>query len=319
MQDVTASDTGPFDRLEDLVDTGALCSFSYQHFLYTALVGAASASGARVILDGDGGELSASVSPTGYLAELLIRGRWPTLLRELSHVSPGRRGRWPVVRQQIVRPLVPYRILKTFRRQHRFRTLLEYPVQAAFVRDILGPETETIREQVNRLPGSYPDHRKNTARDILLARNDIRQRSHAGFVGYQHARFTYPFLDRRVLEFALAADGQFKQAEGHGRRLLRVAMEGLVPAEILSRTRKVPFCPDYHLRYARARLAAAERLKAFAGVGELDRIVDFGKVFQALETTPTYRENDPMRVDYPSQFLVPSAVYLCYFLHRFGT
>jgi asparagine synthase (glutamine-hydrolysing) len=272
-----------------------------------------------VILDGDGGELSASVSPKGYLAELLISGRWPTLLRELSHVAAGQRGRWPILRQQIVRPLIPYRVLKRFHRQHRFRTLLEYPIHATFVRDILGAETESIREQVNRLPGDYPDHRKNMANDVHLEQNDVRQRSHAGFVGYQQASFCYPFLDRRVLEFALAADGRFKQAEGRGRRLLRLAMQGLMPAEVLARNGKVPFCPDYHLRYERARPAAAERLKAFAGAGELDRIVDFGKVLQALESKPIYRDTNPMRVDYDSQFLVPYAMYLCYFLHRFGT
>jgi asparagine synthetase B (glutamine-hydrolysing) len=157
------------------------------------------------------------------------------------------------------------------------------------------------------------------AAEILLERNDIRQRSHAGFVGFEHARFCYPFLDRRVLEFALAVDGRFKQREGRGRRLLRLGMQGLVPAEILARSDKVPFCPDYHLRYERVRAAAAERLKTFAGAGELGGIVDFGKVLRALETPPVYRRSDPMRVDYDSQFLVPNAVYLCYFLTRFGT
>jgi hypothetical protein len=85
----------------------------------------------------------------------------------------------------------------------------------------------------------------------------------------------------------------------------------------LKRTSKAPFSPDYHLRYQMEKSKAASILKDYFAAKKLSTIVDFEKVMAALETTPIYRAENPMRVDYSSQFLIPFGVYLCYFLERF--
>jgi asparagine synthase (glutamine-hydrolysing) len=154
--------------------------------------------------------------------------------------------------------------------------------------------------------------------DMLHERSDIRQRSHAGFVDYQDARITYPYLDKRVLEFGLAVDGRFKYQDGCSRRLLRLSMDGLLPEKVLSRTSKAPFSPDYHLRYERDKAKAFSILKDASGSEKLNGMVDFERVLSALEKAPVYRAQNPMRMDYESQFLVPYAMYLCYFLDKFG-
>jgi asparagine synthase (glutamine-hydrolysing) len=50
-----------------------------------------------------------------------------------------------------------------------------------------------------------------------------------------------PFLDRRVAEFALSLPTAFVYGDGRTKRLLREAMRGVVPSEILDRRDKVGF------------------------------------------------------------------------------
>jgi hypothetical protein len=95
-------------------------------------------------------------------------------------------------------------------------------------------------------------------------------------------------------------------------------MRELLPDEILLRTSKAPLSPDYHLRYGAQKDRAFRQLKAFSAAGKFDAIVNFKKVFEALEADPAYRAESPMRVDRHSQFTVPYALYLCYFLASFG-
>ena len=318
MQLVSAADSRLFDDAEETVASASLCSYSYQGFLYKALIERAKDKNARVILDGDGGELSASCYTRGYLAELLLAARWKTLAAELKRLSLDQSIHFSVIRNHILRPLLPYPALKLLGRHQTFKNLFEYPVLGGFVQDTLGQETAQIKDQVYRLGKEYPNHRRNMVADIQNERNDIRMRSHAGFSNYQDVQFSYPFLDKRVLEFCLAVDGRFKYKEGVDRRLLRLGMEGQLPGEILSRTSKAPFSPDYLNRYQAEKASILDTISAFSESDKINTIVDFNKVFSALESTPVYSAERPMRVDLDSQFLVPYAIYLCYFLDRFG-
>lgn len=318
MREVCAPGCGPFDDLEILVKSASLCSYSFQHYLYSAFVRTARDNQARVILDGHGGELSASSTVSGYVAELLLAGRWKRLRRELKAANSKGVITVPVIKGLVLRPLFPYILLKWLNRHDRFGDLIPFPIKRGYIRDILGPGADRVKEEVLRLPDDRPDHRKNMAHDLLLERRDARQRSHAGFVGHQDAAFSYPFLDRRVLEFALAVDGRFKYRDGRKRLLLRLGMEGLLPTEILSRNSKVPFAPDYPLRYERQKGRAFELLEGFSESEKLNGKVDFSRAMQAATSTTTYNPQTPMRGDHDSQFTVPHAIYLCYFLDRFG-
>ena len=314
MRYVSAPEQGPFDDLEHLVQSASLCSYSYQHFLYTALIRAARKGNARSILDGHGGEYSASCDPRGYLAELLLAAKWKTLIRELRSLDAKDRIKWRPVKSSVLRPLFPYSLLKLLNRHRQYENLIEFPVRPDFVQDVLGRDMFRIRDRLFRALEDYPDHRKNMASDTVYQQRDLRQRSHAGFVDYQNAELSYPYLDRRVLEFALAVDGRFKYQEGRSRRLLRLGLDGLLPRAILERNSKGPFSPDYFLRFQRDKTRAASDLRVFHDSRKLRHIVDFDKVMPALDESPIYSREKPMRVDYHSQFLIPYAMYLCYFL-----
>ncbi len=155
------------------------------------------------------------------------------------------------------------------------------------------------------------------ARSIEWARQDLRLRSYSGFPGFEEVRFSYPLLDKRMLEFCLAVDGQFKLKNGEDRRLIRIASNGLMPDVIRKRTSKAAFCPDYPLRYLKQRDAASRSLHDFSRQPVMAEIIDFEAVFTALKNRPAHDPTKPMAVDYDAQFLVPYAWFLCYFLKQF--
>jgi len=318
MRYVSALGRGPFDDLSRLVQTASLCSYTFQHFLYTALVRQARADGARVVLDGYGGEHSATYSPEGYLAELFLAARWRTLARELRCFDRDHRIKFAAVKSQVVKPILPWSLLRLLNRHGTFSQMVEYPLRADYIQDILGPDVDEVRQRVFQLLAISPSHRRNMVRSIQLERSDARERCRAGNIDYQDVNLSYPYFDKRVLEFSLAVDGSFKYRNGRGRRLLKVGMGDLMPPAILQRRSKAPFSPDYHLRYEMGRSNARVQLKDFSQNPNLEAIVDFEKTMHTLEQPATYSPHNPMRVDYGSQFLVPFALYLCYFLDRFA-
>ncbi len=53
--------------------------------------------------------------------------------------------------------------------------------------------------------------------------------------------FKHPFFDRRLIEFMLTLPPKFKYSEGIGKRLLRLAMKGILPEKIRQRKDKAEF------------------------------------------------------------------------------
>jgi len=318
MRFINASGCGPFDDLEALVAPGSLPSCSFQHFLYTALTREAASTGARIVLDGHGGELSASCYPAGWLAELLFRGRLVALGGELRAARRSGIGAWGVLRTQLIRPLLGPGLLRALGRQRKPDPRIAWPLRQDFVRDVLSSDAADIIEQLERKLEPGPNHRLNMITALREEQDDMRMRSHAGFVDYPKVRFSYPFLDRRVIEFALAVGGQFKQEGGIGRRLLRLAITGEPAATAMQRQDKLPFSPDYPQRFEAQRALALRQLQSFADAAPQRELVDFGRVSTALERSIRFDPGHPMRLDPEAAFLIPYALYLCYFLKQFN-
>lgn len=58
---------------------------------------------------------------------------------------------------------------------------------------------------------------------------------------YYEIEFKHPFFDRRLIEFTLSLPPKLKYSEGISKRLLRKAMEGILPEEIRQRESKAEF------------------------------------------------------------------------------
>jgi asparagine synthase (glutamine-hydrolysing) len=314
---ITDTWRGPFDDLERLVWSGEGPHYTSRHYLYTAFAEAATQRQARLMFDGCGGELGPTYRGDGYYTELLLSGCWWRLAREIRHrAQQDRRPYWRACLSRVARPyLLPWlgHLLgrETVRFDHaQFRA---YPLQAVFVRQALGSEADDIAALAARSHRPFLTHRYNQWRQMMRA----RPWDAPGFSGYEHVSLTWPFLDKRVLEFCLAASGEMKVHNGYERYLIRAGLDGVLPSTIQWRTSKEPFSPDYHLRYNRQRPQVQALLAAIAPNDPIREVVDVDALQRmAAVDMQGNRGNTP--ADFAAMHLVPGGVYLMAFLRQFG-
>ena len=199
-----------------------------------ALADGARAIGARVALDGNGGDLLFSGTDI-FLSDLLGGWRWRTLVRELRR----RRARgWRHLFEATVQPLLPQAPLRYWARLSGGtppKHYLERPIAAwmeqEFVErhDLLERERALLPQQGGETR-SEAEHRWWTTLPFVGYMQGLLQ------PGYLEAgvQARSPLLDRRIVEFALGRPPWERVSGTETKRLLRVAMRGLIPAPVLA-------------------------------------------------------------------------------------
>ena len=192
--------------------------------------------GARVAFTGVGGDPLFSVSPA-FLADLLRSGRWTELAREWRARSKKGRHyrqffRWAV---QPMLPQLAARAATVLRRGRPLRSYLERPVAPWMNTDFTRRHGLAARERDNmparggRGAAEYELYWYFTY--PYLSRIYSLVCTHALESGIE---LRSPLLDRRVIEFARRRPRWERSSGGENKRLLRKAMEGLLPAEFLA-------------------------------------------------------------------------------------
>ena len=301
---------GPLDDIERTVRAYEGPAITTRHYLYAAFAETASESGIRVILDGCGGEMGLTWLAGGLYSEWLSRGAWSRLRREL-HLGAQRRrvSQWTLIRSQLLSPLLPAVIR---RRRASSPTRREHVLTPAFLSAELGASPER-RCHFTGVPGGAGwSHRDHQARAMRGLPSRV-----AGTAGYERIEMRYPLMDRRLLEFCLAAPAQLKLRDGYTRYLARGALDGILPAAIQWRTTKEPFSPDYFLRYNAQRRRASAVLDAIGPRDPVREVVDVDK----LKTWSSY-EMTSARYDTATNWAaghgVPQGLYLIAFLRQFS-
>ena len=315
---VTDEHRGPFDDVEELVRASATPFHTSRHYLYSAFAASARARGATSILDGCFGEMGPTTHGAGFYPELLRTGRWPLLARELrrrAQVDATSVAR--AVKSHLIRPLCPSWLLGLSGRSKRFdlRQWTDgHPLVESYVDGILGGRKAELLEEVNdHLAAPGHDHREIAARNVAL----MQRRAGDAFYFHREAvDFLYPFLDKRIVEFCLAAPGHLKVRDGYPRSLIRLALDGLLPKAIQWRTSKEPFSPDYHARYNRQKTRIESLL---AGIVRNDPVREIVDVDRLLRMARIQMKSN--RCAAPGDFIgmhtVPQGIYLIAFLRRF--
>jgi len=241
-----------------------------------ALIGASREAGARVALDGMGGDGLFQVSPI-FFADLLGSGRWLTLAREwrakqlsysttrffklavqpllpplvLGAVAKARGGR--ALRGHMDR-VVPDWIRADFAERHGLAELAKSPVRRRRGENASASETQWHL----RTPW-VPAILGCTSSMAVEAGVEIRS----------------PLYDQRVIEFAATRPREERSRDGETKRLLRRSMRGLLPDHVLApRTHRTGMTTGYFDRSMRSGLAPL-LLEAFEGSSAL---VDSGVV-----------------------------------------
>ncbi len=225
-------------------------SMTYFPYRYDALFHAAAGRGARVMLDGGGGEFGPTFHGYGFHVSLALRGRWVRLAREVRAMAekqgvPAMR----LWRSRVIAPLLSPML------RARYQKRKGGGLMGRLDRSVIRPEfaarsgvMERVKQSLALI--SYP-HRSIRANQIWMLE---RSRQPSAFWAREKGVETaFPYQDVRLIEFCLAAPDEVKVHAGWKRYLIRRAMEGILPPEIQWRTTKEPFSPDHFRRLWNAR------------------------------------------------------------------
>jgi asparagine synthase (glutamine-hydrolysing) len=209
------------------------------YFWLVALCREARSRGIGTMLTGQGGNATVSWSGGGYLATLARTGQWHLLRRELHALqSTLRKPLWRIIAGRVVKPLLaPY-----WSYRHRLLKFGQEPwadysaINPEFARRLL--LTDLMFKSGHNPDFAFrADSRENRFAIIQPGRSilgSLCQEAGAGF-GLEERD---PTLDKRLLEFCLAIPNDQYAKGGLERRLIRLAMEGLMPPQVLDNPRR---------------------------------------------------------------------------------
>lgn len=314
---VHAEGRGPFDDLETLIRGTEEPQGTSRHYLYSEFAAQARSHGSRVILDGCYGELGPSQHSHEALTEMFLTGQWVRAARELraqaglESVSP-----WTLLRFRIVRPLIPPgfgRLLGLAQRRDLVSTRSHPFIRAEFTRQHSEMTDSAIAERIARTSQPKLFTRAKTLENLATLRSC---RGRFFYAGYEHAELAFPFLDRRVIEFAMDAPVQLKQQNGYRRLLLRQSMAGTLPDNIRWRTTKEPFSPDYKERYNRQRASIRAHLDQISPADPVREIVDVSSLRKLTDLPMTSSRGGGFE-NFGGMQIVPRGLFLIAFLRQF--
>lgn len=304
---------GPFDGLDDLKYRMTEPDKSSRYYLYQAFATAATAHGARVILDGCFGEIGPSFHGSGYFAELLLDMQWRTLLHETrQHIKNHEKSWSKFAIKEIMLPCFPKYVQKkllyhskfTFQEQTSF-------IKSSFMKPYINQEL--LRKTQLNLYTKHPNHRYHQHQSMtnIIAHNFFIQSDNGSPVYLSH-----PYLDKRILEFCLAIPGNFKVKNGYTRYAIRSGMHGLMPDKLRFRTTKGAFSPDYYERYNQQKEKACNFLSSVKKTSLITDIIDIDRLSEKLNCK--IKNNQSNTTDnFITMHSIPATISLIAFLSTF--
>jgi asparagine synthase (glutamine-hydrolysing) len=228
-------------------------------------------TGARIVMDGHGGDYTVNPRGQNFLIRLLRKGQFR---RFGSEFTAMRRHLRQSVKQTFVRnvllQLVPASWMNVWAR-HRSGLALFGPTMP-LSRQVIEGRSKNARFQFARRSGD--------SQRVGMVRA-LRSQQNAPAVGYSvpaavHGlEFTQPFHDKRVVEFGLAIPEELYVKNGKTRYLARAALKDLYPPEYQNRPPgNDDLGPDF--------LMMAKRIEPRV-LAEIDRIEKAGKLSQYFD------------------------------------
>jgi asparagine synthase (glutamine-hydrolysing) len=201
----------------------------------------AAAAGARLIMDGYGGDYTLNPRGFGALARHLRRGQFRRFCSELrAHLRVTGQSPWRTLKHEVVLMLLPQSVIRW---QRSRRQIGSYALFTSALRDIEGPYLKQLRER-NSAGRANPDR---GSIPITAMRAGIRhvadkiRRSPASAGAIAAAALgldlTRPFHDKRVVELGLAIPEDLYVKNGLNRYLARRALADVYPPEFQTRGR----------------------------------------------------------------------------------
>lgn len=249
--------------------------------------GLARAEGADVVLVGAMGNLTFSYDGNGYLPDLLMKGRWGTLARELWMGGPRARVFKRTFRQALL-PNLPAGLQKrliAWRDGKDADPLQSWsPLAEAYARRM------QVRERAAELgfdPDFLPAPTPQEYRRRMLANAATESGDMQAGLDLLHGLPTRdPTRHRPLLEFCFAIPVEQYLHRGTRRWLARRLLRGKVPDMVLRETRRGRQAADWSSRLRPRRAALLEELDFLAADPDVADRIDIARLRRALEEMP---------------------------------
>lgn len=284
---VRAEGRTPLDGLDRLFRTAGGPFRDVNRIWGEAALETARSRGERVMLGGLEGNWTVSYSGGALLPELARDLRLPSLLRELSSLAKAHGvSRRTAFVEALVKPLLPEALW--WSRQLRG----EPPLWAR--RSLLAPGFAAelrVSDRMRRfdvaptfLWGSEGGSRRarwvaSGARQELL---DVQAARRAAF-GVDVREVT---MDSRLLELCLSIPSEQYLRKGQGRSLIRRALAGVVPDEVLWKKKRGTEAPDWYERLGPMREELRREVDGWERSDGVRRCLDLARLRQMLDAWP---------------------------------
>ena len=199
----------------------------------------AASAGARLIMDGYGGDYTINPRGRGALAHYLRKGQFRRFAAELRpHLRATGQSFWVCLKGEIVLPLLPPYFIAW---QRYVRQIGDRAQKMAARRELEGPAMKKLRRRNARAQAGNNSIPVAAMRKLIRSTADRQRRSAA--VGWTITTaahglcFTQPFHDKRVVELGLAIPEELYVKNGINRSLARRALADVYPPEFQGRSR----------------------------------------------------------------------------------
>ncbi len=268
----------PLAAVERALEVHGLPYGGANHIWILEILAAARSQKVGVLLDGWGGNFT--ISWTGnrerYLRELLLGCHWGEYARELSAWRRARPG-WRPLAGQLVRPLIPPMWKEHLRRLR--------PAQPRLLR------RSALKASAGGRPGLKSDRAAVQARNPGL--QHYFRNGHTALSFELGAAFgievRQPAMDRRVIEFCMGLPENQHSRDGQDRLLVRRAMAGRLPDDVLWYRKRGIQSADIAQRVLASRdevETALHRLEGAAAVREILDLPSLRRAFDAATREP---------------------------------
>lgn len=201
----------------------------------------------RVLLSGWGGDEALTFNGRGYFAELFQQGRWWTLYRELKLRSElyGLNLRRPFF-EKVILPLLPDSMYS--RLEYLMNKTDSLATQSAYIQPQFAKRIQSHIEQLPHEPQLLRERTGiRTNQCMLLNHGHLTNRIESWAISGAKNKlvYSYPLLDRRILEFALGIPVDLFFKHGWKRYLFRSATESMLPDKVRwNKTKREPACRE---------------------------------------------------------------------------
>lgn len=247
---IHGDEIGPLEELERMNWHMDELHYGFNLYMDWSIFKAARQNGVRTLMSGHDGDTTLSYGYE-YYADLIRRGRWITLQREAgvaARVNPKRSSR-QVIWQFGVTPTIPgsaRRLWRWVRRTKPQPPFLSTLLNPRFARHIeMEQRLQARREHKEHEWGSLREEHRQSIMDGLIVHGlETFDKVAAAF----QVEPSYPFCDRRLVEFCLALPFAQRIRGGWPRSIMRRGLDGVLPPMVQWRMGKSNIGANFSIR-----------------------------------------------------------------------